>query len=391
MCLSCKYDIKSVMTPPPVFYDCCKQSVRFADKTSGGVNRIFTIVIGITLLLCAGASQAASGSLATVLINGASYIPIYSLSSQKGFQYQWDPLLQNAIVRGNRGAIKFHVGSEYILNQGALIKLKDKVRFFQGIVVAPVSASEYLEGLSAPFAYKTPAVSQALYGTRRVAPLGVHRIQRIVIDPGHGGRDYGAISPRGTVEKRLVLDIARMVRDELKKEGLEVVMTRNSDVFIPLAQRAHIANKKDADFFVSIHANASESRSLRGFEIYYLSEATDDLALALQRAENSSLKTIVWDLKETENRRESIHIAKFVTDSVLQFSEVSDHRIRSAQFYVLKWTECPAVLVETGYLTNSEDEHRLNNPSYRRQLASGIVRGLLDYKNEFESTDGFTD
>ena len=385
MCLSCKYDIKSVM------------------------KRIFTVMVGTTLLSYAALSQAANGSVATVLINGASYIPIYSLSSQKGFEYQWDPLLQNAIVRGNRGAIKFHVGSEYILNQGTLIKLKDKVRFFQGIVVAPVSASEYLEGLSAPLnlpvAYKTPAVSQALYGTRRAAPLGVHRIQRIVIDPGHGGRDYGAISPRGTVEKRLVLDIARMVRDELKKEGLEVIMTRNSDVFIPLAQRANIANKKDADFFVSIHANASESRSLRGFEIYYLSEATDDLALALERAENSSLKfqtakldrshnglkTIVWDLKETENRRESIHIAKFVTDSVLQSSEVSDHRIRSAQFYVLKWTECPAVLVETGYLTNSEDEHRLNSPSYRRQLASGIVRGLLDYKNEFESTDGFTD
>ena len=373
------------------------------------MKRIFTVMVGTTLLSYAALSQAANGSVATVLINGASYIPIYSLSSQKGFEYQWDPLLQNAIVRGNRGAIKFHVGSEYILNQGTLIKLKDKVRFFQGIVVAPVSASEYLEGLSAPLnlpvAYKTPAVSQALYGTRRAAPLGVHRIQRIVIDPGHGGRDYGAISPRGTAEKRLVLDIARLVRDELKKEGLEVIMTRNSDVFIPLAQRANIANKKDADFFVSIHANASESRSLRGFEIYYLSEATDDLALALERAENSSLrfqtakldrsnnglKTIVWDLKETENRRESIHIANFVTDSVLQSSEVSDHRIRSAQFYVLKWTECPAVLVETGYLTNSEDEHRLNSPSYRRQLASGIVRGLLDYKNEFESTDGFTD
>ena len=382
MCLSCKYDIKSVM------------------------KRIFQIVIGSALFLCAGLSQAANGSVTTVLINGASYIPIYSLSSQKGFQYQWDPLLQNAIVRGDRGAIKFHVGSEYILNQGTLIKLKDKVRFFQGIVVAPVSASEYLEGLSAPLAYKTPAVSQALYGTRRVAaPLGVHRIQRIVIDPGHGGRDYGAISPRGTVEKRLVLDIARTVRDELKKEGLEVVMTRNSDIFIPLAQRAHIANKKNADFFVSIHANASESRSLRGFEIYYLSEATDDLALALQRAEDSSLrfetakwdhppnglKTIVWDLKETENRRESIHIAKFVTDAVMESSEVSDHRIRSAQFYVLKWTECPAVLVETGYLTNLEDEHRLNNPSYRRRLALGIVGGLLDYKKEFETTDGFTD
>ena len=92
-----------------------------------------------------------------------------------------------------------------------------------------------------------------------------------------------------------------------------------------------------------------------------------------------------------KNRRESIQIANFVTDAVRQSSKISDHRIRSAHFYVLKWTECPAVLVETGYITNLEDEHRLRSPSYRRQLASGIVRGLLEYKKEFESTDGFTD
>ncbi len=351
------------------------------DKTSGGVRRLFLSVVGITLFLSAEISLAAAASISVVMINGASYIPIDSLSSEKGYRYQWDPLLKNATITGNRGFVKFHIGSEYILTQGQLKKLTARVRLFQGMVVAPVSASDYLEGLSAP---------QTVAPVERISAPRVHRIRRVVIDAGHGGSDYGAISSRGTVEKRLVLDMARVVRDALKKEGLEVIMTRNSDVFIPLAQRARIANKKAADFFVSIHANASESHSLRGFEVYYLSEATDDLALALQRAENSSLKAILWDLRETENRRESIQIANFVTDAVRQSSEISDHRIRAAHFYVLKWTECPAVLVETGYITNLEDERRLKSPSYRRQLASGIVRGLLEYKKEFESTDGFT-
>ena len=375
------------------------------------MKHIFLALIGIGLFCGAQVLAGAAGNIPPVLINGAPYIPIYPLLPEKGYVYQWDPILKNVTISSERGIVKFHVGSEYILNQGQLVKLKNKVRIFEGLVVAPASASRYLDNLSAlpaqaaPISYKTPAISQRLYGTERISAPGVHRIQRIVIDPGHGGRDYGAINRRGTVEKKLVLEIARMVRDELKKQGLEVIMTRNSDLFIPLAQRAHIANKKEADFFVSIHANASESHSLQGFEVYYLSEATDDLALAVQRAENSvlkfetakadtsndRLKTILWDLKETENRRESVKIARFVTDSVTQSVSVSDHRIRSAQFYVLKWTECPVVLVETGYITNDEDENHLNSPSYRRQLAQGIVQGLLNYKAEFERTDGFTD
>src|SRR3989338_8454387 len=181
-------------------------------------------------------------------------------------------------------------------------------------------------------------------------------------------------------------------------------MTRDSDVFIPLDRRAEIANKKNVDFFISIHANASVRRSLQGFEIYYLSEATDDAALALERAENSvlklentasvnpdsHLKTIYWDLKETENRKESIHIADDVADAVESSVEISHRRIKAANFYVLKWTECPAVLLELGYITNPADERRLKNSLYRRRLVEGIVKGILNYKDAFEKSDGFT-
>jgi N-acetylmuramoyl-L-alanine amidase len=231
----------------------------------------------------------------------------------------------------------------------------------------------------------------------------VHRIHKVVIDAGHGGEDFGAISPEGLREKQVVLDIAQRVRRSLEARGLEVVMTRNSDVFIPLAERARIANKTKADFFVSIHANASLSRSLRGFEVYYLSEATDDAALALERAENSvlrlesahagfdkGLKTIFWDMHESENRKESLQIAEQVKGSVTGAVSTAAQRIRTANFYVLKWTECPAVLVETGYLTNRQDERLLHSPVYRAQMAEAVVDGILNYRKVYESTDGFT-
>lgn len=253
-----------------------------------------------------------------------------------------------------------------------------------------------------------PAVLWAAEGPVVILPEAVetphHTIRRIIIDAGHGGKDFGAISKNGLREKEVVLDVAKKVRDRLQGTGIEVLMTRADDTFIPLADRAIIANSKSADFFVSIHANASTSPDLSGFEIYYLSEATDDAALAVERAENSvlkfetaeaanlgdNLKTIYWDLKESENRRESLKLADSISGEVGKHVQVAAQRIRTANFYVLKWTECPAALVEIGYLTNRADERQLKSPIYRERLAEGIVRGLLDYKNEFERTDGFT-
>lgn len=335
-----------------------------------------------------GASSAFAGAPLPdpVLINGAAYIPVGLFSQSKGLQYQWDPLLKNATVSGAAGVVKFHVGSEYLLSRGKVHKLKDKVRLFNGFVAAPLSAGEHLEGL----------VSANLALT--------HRIRRVVIDAGHGGHDFGAQSRGGAREKDIVLQVARMVRGELEKCGIEVIMTRNSDVFIPLSERARVANQNHADFFVSIHANASYSKSLQGFEVYYLSEATDDQAMALQRAENSvlrfesgrmqvptaGLKAIYWDLKETQNRKESIKIADFMADAVESSVDIANRRIKSANFYVLRWSECPAVLVEMGYLTNREDEARLKDPNYRERLAAAIVRGLMNYKAEFERTDGYS-
>jgi N-acetylmuramoyl-L-alanine amidase len=319
---------------------------------------------------------------------GERFLDLESFSAARGFQYHWDPLAKLASVSSLDQTVKFRVGSEYGLSEGRLIRLGAKTRLTQGSVQVFYSAKNYLDRL--------------VVSDRLNAPV-YHRIRRVVIDAGHGGTDTGAVSSRGLKEKRVVLDVARKVKKLLEARGLEVVMTRNSDVFIPLSERTQLANKQGADFFVSIHANASLTRSLQGFEIYYLSEATDDAALALERAENSvirfestppkpskELKTIFWDLRESENRRESLQLAERVMDAVGASVTIAARRIRSANFYVLKWTECPAILIETGYLTNRPDERRLRDPVYKRRLAESIVEGIWRYKIEYETTNGFT-
>ncbi len=341
--------------------------------------------LAVSIGLCLCASTQAAGS-PWVSLGSASFLDLRAYSLAQNYRYSWDPVAKNAVLDGAAGRFQFHAGSEYFLKDGRLQKMEGKAVFWNDSVVAPSSASSFLPGLEP----RVLAVS--------------HRIRKVVVDAGHGGKDDGATSPLGLREKRVTLEVARKVKEGLEAAGIQVIMTRSADVFIPLSERAQIANKNGADLFVSIHANASESRTLDGFEVYTLSEATDDQALAVERTENSvirfesgahaslsnNLKTILWDLKETQNRKESLraagHISERVTDSVF----TAARRQKSANFYVLKWTECPAVLVELAYLSNRADERRLRDPAYKTRIADAIVRGVSDHKKEFEATDGYT-
>ncbi len=321
------------------------------------------------------------------------FVDLRAFSAAQNYVYSWDPVAKNVVLEGAGGNFRFHVGSEYYLNNGRLERMQGTAQFLDDSVLAPAAAPVFLRSRVAS---SVPAAA---------LPQASHFIRKVVLDAGHGGKDTGAVSPNGLREKRVVLEIVRKVKKGLEAAGIEVVMTRSADVFIPLSERAHIANKSGAELFVSIHANASTSRSLDGFEVYTLSEATDDQALAVERAENSvirfeptaraalseDLEAILWDLKETQNRKESIRMASHITDQVSGSVAVAARRQRSANFYVLKWTECPAVLVELAYLSNRADERKLRNAEYKNGIAEAIVRGLLQYKQEFEHTNGFTE
>jgi len=230
-----------------------------------------------------------------------------------------------------------------------------------------------------------------------------HKIRTIVIDPGHGGKDPGAIGVGRLKEKDVVLDISRRLKKRLERVGLKVSLTRDRDVFLSLKQRSRIANNKEADFFISIHANAFRKSRAFGFEVYYLSEAIDDSARAVAAAENVALKfeqneefskplkATLWDILYTEHRAESIELARSICKAVERKGLSRNNRgVKGANFCVLRSTKMPAVLVEVGFISNPLEASRLKLRSYRQKLAEAVAEGVLSYKIRYEATNGFT-
>lgn len=221
--------------------------------------------------------------------------------------------------------------------------------------------------------------------------------KKIVIDPGHGGHDPGAIGPNGLYEKDVVLDIALRVRDIMKREypTYEVILTRSSDVFIPLNERAAIANKKDADLFVSIHTNASTNGQARGIETFILNWTDDEESMKVAARENAiSLKKmkqvqnelglILASLERESKRDESIklagHIQKALVSNITFYDSMLYNRgVKQALFYVLVGAKMPSALVEVAFISNPEEEKLLTAESYRQKLAYSIVSGINAY------------
>jgi N-acetylmuramoyl-L-alanine amidase len=222
------------------------------------------------------------------------------------------------------------------------------------------------------------------------------KIKRVVIDPGHGGKDPGAIGPRGTKEKDIVLHVGKKLGKLLKKNhGIEVIYTRNSDRFIPLNERTEIANSKKADLFISIHTNASKKRNTRGMETYFLSWSSDREAIRVAARENrvsikkmekmqGGLSMILQDLARNSKREESMRLAHSVQNSMIDslkkdYSRIEYLGVKYALFYVLVGAEMPSILVEISFISNREEERRLNSNKYRESIAHAIARGLDSY------------
>jgi len=225
-----------------------------------------------------------------------------------------------------------------------------------------------------------------------IPPVVLPGLKTIVLDAGHGGHDPGAIGRSGLREKAVTLDVALRLRGLLEREGFQVVMTRDRDRFISLSQRSQIANRQRADLFVSVHANSARQRSISGFEVYALSEATDDHARALEAAENASLplegseavasgtEAIVWDLLYTEHRAESMELAAQVCRGLRGKLPSQNRGVKTARFAVLKGSRMPAILIEVGFVSHPAEEQRLRNSSYRQHLAEGIRDGILAFR-----------
>ncbi len=238
------------------------------------------------------------------------------------------------------------------------------------------------------------APAQTLAAQQTKAP-GVHTI---VIDPGHGGRETGAIGRNGTEEKDLTLLLAEALKRQLEAHlPVRCVLTRTSDTEVPLDARSALANQYKADLFISIHLNSSHGTEAHGAETYFLSlKASDQRAAAAAAEENRSdggngkgngdplhdLQLMLWDLAQSKHLAESQRLATLIQEELNQTLGLRDRGVKQAPFRVLMGAAMPAVLIEFGFLSNPQEEAKLNEPAYRARLVSAVVRAVSRYNAE---------
>ena len=245
--------------------------------------------------------------------------------------------------------------------------------------------------VSKPLPYDAKAKASENASRSLTRALGL-KINRIVIDAGHGGHDDGTIGPNGVLEKDVVLDVAlRLSKLVQSKMGAEVVLTRSDDTFIPLHERTDIANQQKADLFLSIHANSSPAPSVAGTETFFLNLNSSPGALSVAARENAGSDKTVGELKDliqsitlNDKIAESETFAQDIQTAIYGQAAKSNvaarnRGVKRAPFVVLIGAGMPSVLAEIGFLSNARDEANLNKPEYRQKVAEALYKGLSQY------------
>ncbi|HWG95481.1 MAG TPA: N-acetylmuramoyl-L-alanine amidase [Nitrospira sp.] len=233
---------------------------------------------------------------------------------------------------------------------------------------------------------------------RSISPVSQPVIPRakgyttIVIDPGHGGKDPGARGIQKTEEKDITLKVGLQLRELLRKQsGLRVLMTRDHDVFIELEDRAKFANSNEADLFVSIHVNSHPSRAVKGIEIYHFGEAKDQRALEVAARENGTpisntgvgWEYLVADLLTTKKIEASLDLAWNAKEAMVSRMNgqyvLNDHGVKTAPFYVLRFTSMPSILAEIAYISNPDEEDLLRKPVFVQDVAQSLYHGIVSF------------
>jgi N-acetylmuramoyl-L-alanine amidase len=210
-----------------------------------------------------------------------------------------------------------------------------------------------------------------------------------MLDPGHGGDDEGAKSRKGLMEKDVALELAQELAVQLREAGLEARLTRSDDTFVPLWDRARLANEAGADLFISLHLNAAPTRLARGSEVYFLALGTGDPGAAGVAAQENAGKGapaedgpdavvdgILQDLAQKAFLQESEQLAVAIQVQLNQLGGVRQRGVKQAPFVVLRGAAMPAVLVETAFISNPKEEVKLRDPKFLRRVAQSITRGV---------------
>jgi len=327
------------------------------------------------------------------IIESTSYISLKSLLKILNCENSWGRVEDRIFIVYDGSEIKFRLGSKQIIFENRTENLNAPIKEIEGEILVPVEDfANILSGLKA----KEPVEKEDSGKKQPEEKLSLRKEKlTILIDPGHGGSDRGAVGNYGLEEKKVNLDIALRMKDYLKKElrkmpNIKIYMTRDEDVSVSLEERVQMARDINADIFFSIHTNSSLYRNpdANGFETYYSSEKEDLLFLPSPSSmegiednadKDSALFKILGDLNVTTAIDESRILADFVQERLAERLLTPDRGTKRRSFYVLRYTPMPAILTEVGFLCNPNIELNLRDIEVRQAIAETLGNAMMDY------------
>ncbi len=341
----------------------------------------------------------------------AKYISYREYIMRPGTQFRYDQVMERLVLyyRGHMSVIL--INHNVILVDGSVLRSDFPVIRKKGDILIPYDVAKQLSDClyGAGVANRDgPTDENTKDGRTEIArDTKNDEIKFIIIDPGHGGKDPGAVSGKKIYEKNIVLDVSRLVAERLKKglKGIKVVLTRNTDVFIELDRRTEIANSRlnrnENGIFVSIHANASLSPKIAGYETYYLSQnpsnddarntaALENNVVVLEKKQGAlkygDIDYIEARMMTTQIQKESRLLAESIQTGMRKRLVPSRSLgVKKADFFVLRGALMPSALVEIGFLTNRSESRKLLQKSYQNQIARGISEGIMGFIDKYNS------
>ena len=333
----------------------------------------------------------------TKKVGEVDYYNVYELKKLFDVQIEENILENNLSLGHNDRKLVFLISASYVIFDGDIYNFSYPLRVIGGKYYLPVTTlSVILPKFDSQFTYdenrKEITVAARTFQSSK--------IDLVVIDAGHGGKDPGAVGKR-SYEKNLTLNISQKVARALAERGVNVLLTRNTDEFVELRKRAQLANDNKADLFISIHCNASRYSNRRGTEVFILStsKVTDERVQEAIATENSvvskyegasalshydGLDFVLKDMTLSEHLLASNDLAHCVQEEMVKETGFNDRGVKQGPFYVLKGAFMPAILIELGFISNATQEKQLNSATYQTKFINAIVNGVIKFKREYE-------
>jgi N-acetylmuramoyl-L-alanine amidase len=381
-----------------------QNAIRFPKSVSilGGVmNRLFIVLMLSCVTLWGNftvdyGGNKASEEMYVQTIDGQEYLRINELTKAFQAKMNADMIQQRLYLNLYDQQLIFLLESSYLEFNGEVYNMKLPLLNREGKYYVPISFVQHLLPLFFP--------DKIEFKGRKIKAKNVNdtSLRVIVLDPGHGGKDPGAVGfSKKIYEKDIVLSIAKKLKILLEKHlDVVVLLTREDDLFVSLQDRTKFANQNHANLFISLHCNAHRRATAGGMEVYYLSTAKTDDARAVEALENAvvyeyeggteavqkydDLSFILADMAQNEHLKESNELAIRLQQDLITATNLQDRGVKQANFYVLRGAFMPAVLVELGFLSNREEEKLLSSNAFQEKLANALFEGIKNFKIKYD-------